>query len=407
MVHVHVAATVVALLTFHVHTAAAAPTPDPSGVWNKVLLTDAAKQGAVCLDGSPGGYYIRQPIVAPTSAKNPWMIFHEGGGWCGDDENCADRANSALGSSHYWGNTTGLEGADMFSAAPFNAFTIVYAKYCDGGSWTGDNSTVIMVGKQQIHYKGRPLLDALFTYLMANGLAAADELIYSGCSAGALTAYIHLDYIRTLVSTTTAVIGSADAMFSLQWKAYNNPNPNYYTRQFEWGYTAWNASRSINQECLAKYGNEGAWVCMHGAIAAPFLKTPMMVMNSKYDTWQRAGVLQLNSTDCPGLTNKTTGAIELCQNPHGPEEAFWVNYGDLMMNAATSLPKHHGVFLTNCPMHCETGGGWSNPSTQGQTLSKAAIEWYNLAMAAVKTNSVDSFVAPRSIAVDSDTCLVQ
>lgn len=46
----------------------------------------------------------------------------------------------------------------------------------------------------------------------------------------------------------------------------------------------------------------------------------------RYDTWQRAGVIELNATDCPG-TVTTNGTVELCVGS-GPvvaaEEAFWL-----------------------------------------------------------------------------------
>ena len=54
-------------------------------------------RGAVCLDGSPGGYQIRRG--APGNTR--WVVFHQGGGWCNNDENCAERANTALGSSNH------------------------------------------------------------------------------------------------------------------------------------------------------------------------------------------------------------------------------------------------------------------------------------------------------------------
>lgn len=60
-----------------------------SDQWTKVMLTDAAKNGAVCLgnhsndvkstltrslsDGTPGGFYYRQGSV------NKWIVFHQVG----------------------------------------------------------------------------------------------------------------------------------------------------------------------------------------------------------------------------------------------------------------------------------------------------------------------------------------
>jgi hypothetical protein len=46
-------------------------------IYQKVLLSD---KSALCLDGSPGVYY----IYKGDSAKV--LLFFEGGGWCGDND---------------------------------------------------------------------------------------------------------------------------------------------------------------------------------------------------------------------------------------------------------------------------------------------------------------------------------
>ena len=51
--------------------------------WERVFLTDAAQNGAVCLDGSPGAYYIRtNTTTGHTTDPSKWIVFMEGGGWC-------------------------------------------------------------------------------------------------------------------------------------------------------------------------------------------------------------------------------------------------------------------------------------------------------------------------------------
>lgn len=57
--------------------AAAAPQGWNASKWELVLLTDAAKTGARCLDGSPGGYQIRRG----KPGNERWVVFHQGGGW--------------------------------------------------------------------------------------------------------------------------------------------------------------------------------------------------------------------------------------------------------------------------------------------------------------------------------------
>jgi len=55
------------------------------------------------------------------------------------------------------------------------------------------------------------------------------------------------------VPSCAKVAALGDAMFSLHHDAFPNISMNYYTRQFTWGYTAWNSSASINQACLAAH----------------------------------------------------------------------------------------------------------------------------------------------------------
>ena len=43
--------------------------------YKKVVLTNP---DALCLDGTPGAYYVYQG-----SLTNKWIVSFEGGGWCG------------------------------------------------------------------------------------------------------------------------------------------------------------------------------------------------------------------------------------------------------------------------------------------------------------------------------------
>lgn len=379
--------------------------------WTLVKMTDAAtKYGAVCLDGSPGAYYIRKPQNASLSnTSNMWMLFHEGGGWCTSDESCYERSTRDLGSSKAYGpDLIGSEGGPLFDLPTFATFTIVYAKYCDGSSWSGDNSTVTYVdgnASKPVYYRGRRLLDALFEDLRTTqGLSTVDEFIYAGCSAGALTAYLHLDYIRTLLPPTSKVAGYADAMFTVNTTTYDGLE-NFNTQLFSWGYTAWNSSHSVNRACLAHYGHDEAWVCMLGATAAQFLVTPMLVVNSKYGSYQSRFTL---GNTCLGV-NLPNGTVDLCANnisnnitTAAAQVAFELQYGDATVAAATALPKQHGALLTNCVVHCQSGDLKHTLSDPGVSLQDGIDEWYSQVMTA---GQEPGWAAPRLIASNSDLCL--
>ena len=66
----------------------------PYSSWELVLLHHAAStRAAVCLDGSPAGYFIER------GTTHGWLMHLQGGGWCTSLEECEERARGSLGSS--------------------------------------------------------------------------------------------------------------------------------------------------------------------------------------------------------------------------------------------------------------------------------------------------------------------
>lgn len=75
--------------------ALAAPTTDG---FEKVLLSEYAADGAVCLDGSPAPIYVR-PGAGDAQLK--WLLYFEGGAWAESYESARKRADTVLGSSRF------------------------------------------------------------------------------------------------------------------------------------------------------------------------------------------------------------------------------------------------------------------------------------------------------------------
>ena len=364
----------------------AAPTADRQ--WKKVLMSDAvASHEARCLDGSPGGFYIAPPAEKVPDPNSRWLVFHQGGGWCGSPENCLSRASTALGSSNDWPATYSdkYEGSELWATAPFDGFTVVYAMYCDGGSWAGNTTGV--VGNTTLHYRGRPLLDALLETLLEMGLKSASQLLYAGCSAGALTTYLHADYVRSKVPSSVATLALADAMFALDHVAFDG-RP-HYSGVMQWVYEGMGCAASVNAACLAHYGDADGWRCMLGALAAPFVQTPLFILNSKYDTWQEAAIVGLRCTP-PDCANAT-------------QEAFWVSYGRSMVRALDAVPARHAAFLMNCPAHCQTGtgGDWGTRRVGNTTNADAVAQWWH---ATVGTIGAAATVG-RGVAVEQEAAV--
>ena len=64
------------------------------------LLTD---EKALCLDGTPAGYYF-QPASSPES-QTKWVIYLNGGGECDSEDSCVEATTNKLGSSKYFKST--------------------------------------------------------------------------------------------------------------------------------------------------------------------------------------------------------------------------------------------------------------------------------------------------------------
>lgn len=236
--------------------------------------------------------------------------------------------------------------------------------FCSGGSWTG-NAAPVDVNGTTIYYRGRPLLDALIDDLLGKGLSSATNLLWSGCSAGGLTTYLHADYVASRMPSSVQTLALADAMFAVESDSWQG-EPLYPTRM-RWGYHAWNASASVNQKCLKSLGGgDGStgWQCMFGATAAQYVDTPLFVVNSKFDTWQKAAIIGVN---CTKITECTA-----------QQQAYWAAYGTKMVQLLHSMPPQHGAFVTNCQAHCQTGtsSDWNGRTINGTVMGTAFGEWY-------------------------------
>lgn len=268
------------------------------GNWTRVFLQDAAAKGAVCIDGSPGAFYIRTSNANGTAPSDPtkWVVFMEGGGWASSLDESLSRIRTDLGSSKgYPAEPPRMEGTGMFGT--FDTHTVVYNKYCDGGSWSGavDNPP-ISYKNATLYFRGRGLLNGIFDELLENrGLDKAKEVLFTGCSAGGLTTYIHADWVADTLKQRAPgakVVALADAMYSLNHDSFQQDG--HWPRFMQWVYsTNDRAGASVNDACVTymaeKYGvpegnrSEG-WRCMFGASVAPFVNTPTFVLNSKCTT---------------------------------------------------------------------------------------------------------------------------
>lgn len=342
---------------------------DPTGLANKTLLTDyVAATGAQCLDGTPGAFYF-QP--GNGNGSNKWYIHHQGGGWCESLDDCLGRSKTGLGSSNGYPDTASL-GGGYFSNDPaqnplmYN-WNKVFMRYCDGGSFSGNNDTVQEYNGAKLFWRGSRIREAVVDNLMkTKGLNVATDAVISGCSAGGLATYLHTDQWCDALPNAKCG-GLPDSGFFLDYqdptevcsppstsvvRGRRSTVPGDYHCGLKWTYTIQNATAGINKDCIAAHMADGTdWMCMFAEHSSEHIKSPVFAMQSQYDAWQTGHVLK-NDQPVQTMGNNITARIQSM----------------LMANN-----KESGAFLDSCHHHC---GSWNEITIDGDLVSVAIQKWW-------------------------------
>jgi len=318
-------------------------------IWNLQLLTASLADGAACLDGSAPAYYIRPGFG---NGVSKWLLFHEGGGWCTSLADCVGRSKTALGSSKSYGATMNQNGGYFSDDAGVNPlmynWNMVYFKYCDGASFSGNNDTITTVGNDKLYWRGKINLQAYLDDLSKNhGLQKGTDYVISGCSAGGLATYLHVDWWKMVLPATSFIRGLPDSGYFLDYDSTNAPK---YGTDMRWVFKQQNSSSGVNERCIAaNTGHEEN--CIFAEHTVPFITTPIFPLQSRFDAWQTDNIL--GSKD-PAQIN-TYGAVF--------DERFTAE----QKNAA------NGYFLDSCFHHC---GEWDNIRINGDLSGIAFAKWY-------------------------------
>jgi hypothetical protein len=241
-------------------------------------------------------------------------------------------------------------------------------QYCDGGSYAGAREDAITVGSQTIYYRGAYILEAVYDTLLSQfGLAAAATVVVSGCSAGGLAAFLHVDHLAQKVraaNPSARVVGAPGAGFFLGEAApFSGAG---YLAQYKWVFSAHNVSRHINDACVADKNLE-AWRCFIAPEVLPYIQTPLFVSNSLSDAWQAGAIMGL------GCAPTKAGACSTAQ------VEYLTNFrSEMLAGLAPVLAagSKHGGFLQGCFVHVvEDVGGWTSVKINGASQADTFSAW--------------------------------
>ncbi|KRX07973.1 hypothetical protein PPERSA_10608 [Pseudocohnilembus persalinus] len=254
--------------------------------------------------GSPPGIYIKDSSIKTDPTK--FLLYFQGGGWCYGDspqetlKNCYERSQIGLGSSKLLAKQTFMNG--IFSSNPtenpdFHDYTVVFLNYCDGSGFQGHLTQELEYNNSPIWFRGKQNVLTTLKYAKKTlQINQAHTVIVAGSSAGGLAVYTWLDFIaEDLIkqNPNIQVIGLPDAGFFLNQQSYLNGEYVYQTRMrnlldisnAEQGY--------INKKCQ-KDNSDNPWKCMFAQYLLNYIQTPLLIVNSSYDSWSIPNIGQIN-----------------------------------------------------------------------------------------------------------------
>jgi hypothetical protein len=192
----------------------------PNGAWDS-LRFDAAEEKAICLRGDPYRVEIHH------GTNNKVLLYLEGGGACWNDQSCWELPTAKLTADPFFG--AGIFELDN-PANPFKDWNIVYAPYCDGSVFSGDN-VADYDGKPTYHH-GMQNLSAAVTAMRA-AFPAPESIAVAGSSAGGYGTFAGYGVTRVAYPDTPIVV------FNDSGPGLQNPDDpvNAGERVANWAYT--------------------------------------------------------------------------------------------------------------------------------------------------------------------------
>ncbi|CAI5984815.1 unnamed protein product [Closterium sp. NIES-65] len=263
-----------------------------------ILLPNNA-YGAKCLDGSPPAYYFR---AGSGAGRRKWHVHFPQGGWCFSPEGCIERANSSLGSSHFWARRlpaiveNGKKVPNVSRVCPFppplpltppippsaprasgpdgSPPSLKTARRCRistrGRADLGEGASVYMQGREIM----AALIDDLRT---RRGMGAASHVLFSGSSAGGHAIIMHCDRLAAAFPRAQASCLSDSGLFVDAKDRFGQYSWRDRVRELT-------ALHRINvPKCPAGARVRDNWVCFFPEHTLPKIKTPLFLLQFHFD----------------------------------------------------------------------------------------------------------------------------
>ncbi|CAI7784615.1 unnamed protein product [Closterium sp. NIES-53] len=365
---------------------------------SRMQLVTVPSARAVCLDGSPAGYYFRK---GTGTGANKWLIYFHGGGWCTTAADCQQRAKTFRGSSRFWPKPTdanftklmnvyhtqftGILSADTITNPVFGNWNLAVLMYCDGGAYMGYKGRVA-VGSSRVFYSGRRVVMLLLEdMLKIRGLSAASAVLITGCSAGGQGVAVSCDWMASRLPSATTVKCAIDAGYFL-----DEPDLvghfSFRGMMQRMMVSQW-SDASFDPQCVKAYPRTEKWRCIFPTNALQHTQTPVLVLNSAFDL--AALAIGLTRGNVEAMTGSYESVVPCYRSDRFLScprriRKYVGHHAIVLRNSLQALVKNRqaaGVQSTavvpNKTSHCTMAyDNWSVPDASGVRLRDVVAAWF-------------------------------
>uniref|UniRef100_A0A803M2Q1 Pectin acetylesterase n=1 Tax=Chenopodium quinoa TaxID=63459 RepID=A0A803M2Q1_CHEQI len=168
----------------------------------------------------------------------------------------------------------------IMSRTDFYNWNRILLRYCDGASFAGNSK--YEDGTKSLYFRGQKIWQAMISDLLPQGLAHAEKALLSGDSAGGLAVFLHCDnFSRSLPGNATVkCISDAGLFLDIKDVGYNETIRSLYHDVV----SLQGVEQNLNQECTSSQSDPKQ--CFFPQYLLSYIKTPLFILNSAYDTWQ-------------------------------------------------------------------------------------------------------------------------
>lgn len=331
-------------------------------------LHDADRKGAVCLDGSVPGYYLKQ---GSGKGVNKWIIYLQGGAWCDSEKSCLSRSQTHLGSSLFFKpilNPGGLLSSSKEDNPKFYNWNVAFLPYCDGSSFSGNRSDPVQFQGSLLYFRGFRILDSTISALLSlTSLKDSRHVVFSGTSAGGLAVMLHADFVRSKLPKGVHFRALADSGFFLDTSSRKHKGERKFRKEMQNVFKLHDCTDGVPQKCVKKMPGKDLWKCIFPQYFLSFVKTKMFIVNPLYDSWQLQHIWEIDCASNPfSCTDKEVKQIK--------------RFRKATLRAMRPVLKksNFGLFADSCVDHGQVvyNNRWNSIAVRKtHTISSSFIEW--------------------------------